>query len=132
MSEVTAIEPKKLDLVVDQELVDYIERLSYEESSLKDIILTYLDAHKADADDSAVNNVVFASYQEKHFKAKTEYELAKQRVTHEYIPACLENHQYDWNLDYATNVLTITVYCECGIKALEEYLCKLTSQQTEE
>lgn len=119
----------KLEITVSQELVDYIERLSYEEASYKDIILTYMDAHKDDVDDSAVNSAVFKSYQDKHIKAKAEYELAKTKITNEYIPSCLVDHKYSWNLDYVTNILTITVECDCGIKALEEYLCNLTSQE---
>lgn len=114
---------KTMTLEVNQELVNYIERLSYEEASYKDIILTMLEIHKGDADGSAVDNPVFRAYQEKYSKAKAEYELAKERITKEYIPDCLKNHQTDWNLDFETNVLTITVSCDCGVEALEEYLC---------
>lgn len=119
----------KIEIRVDQQLVDYIERLSYEEASLKDIILTYMDAHKSDADDSAINNPIFKSYQDKYIAAKSEYEIAKNRITKEYIPTCIENHKYEWNLDFETNILTIEIKCDCGIEALKEYLCSLNSQK---
>ena len=115
---------KQITITVNQELVNYIERLSYEEASYKDIIVTLLEAHKNDADGSAIDNPVFKSYQEKYAKAKSEYELAKNQITKEYIPECLINHNYDWNLDFSTNELTITVNCDCGTAALEEYLCQ--------
>lgn len=115
----------KLVVTVGQELVNYIERLSYEEASYKDIILTMLENHKNDADGSSIDNPVFKAYQDKYSNAKTEYELAKSKITAEYIPECLREHQCDWNLDYSTCKLTITVKCECGQAALEEYLaCK--------
>ena len=113
---------KELKIEVSQELVDYVERLSFEESSLKDIITTYLDIHKSDKDDTAINNPIFESYQRKYVAAKTEYELAKKKITAEYVPECLLNHQYDWSLDFSLNILTINVKCDCGIAALEEYL----------
>lgn len=116
---------KTIKVTVDQELVNYIERLSYEEAAYKDIILTLLETHKGDPDGSSVDNPVFRSYQEKYSKAKAEYELAKERITKEYIPDCLKDHQTDWSLDFGTNLLAITVSCDCGIEALEEYLCTL-------
>lgn len=115
---------KTITVTVNQELVDYIERLSYEEASYKDIIMTLLEAHKGDTDGSAIDNPVFKAYQEKYAKAKSEYELAKTQITKEYIPECIIDHKYDWNLDFSTNELTITVYCDCGVAALEEYLCQ--------
>ena len=113
---------KVLKLEVSQELVDYIERLSFEEASLKDIITTYLDLHKEDKDDSAINNPIFESYQKKYLAAKTEYELAKKRITAEYIPDCLLDQQYDWNLDFSSNILTINVKGESSVAVLNEYL----------
>ena len=115
---------KKFTVEVNQELVNYIERLSYEESSYKDVIMTMLEAHKGDPDGSTIDNPVFKAYQEKYSRAKAEYELAKQKVTDEYIPDCLKEHQTEWNLDFATNVLTVSVLCECGEKVLEDYLCQ--------
>ena len=126
------MQTNSITIVVDQELVDYIERLDFEYLSLKDIIVTYLDLHKTDTDDSAINNAVFTSYQNKYNKAKVEYELAKKQLTDQYIPSCLYDHKYSWSLDYSSNVLTITVECECGIKALEEYLCNSVSHQEEQ
>lgn len=114
---------KTIKLPVNQELVNYVERLSYEEASYKDVILTLLDAHKGDTDGSAIDNPVFKSYQEKYASIKAEYEMAKNEVTNQYVPDCLAGHQYDWNLDFSTNELTITVRCDCGVAALEEYLC---------
>ena len=118
------MEGNTIKVEVNQEMVNYVERLSYEESSYKDIITTMLEMHKGDPDGSAIDNPVFKAYQEKYAKAKAEYEMAKQQITRDFVPECLQDHQTDWNLDYATCELTITVYCDCGKAALEEYLCR--------
>lgn len=115
---------KTIKVSVNQELVDYVERLSYEEESYKDVIMTLLEAHKNDPDGSSIDNPTFKAYQEKYARAKAEYEMAKKEITNQYIPDCLLEHQHDWKLDFASNELTINVYCDCGIAALEEYLCQ--------
>lgn len=115
---------KSFDVVVPQEFVDYVERLSYEEASFRNIVLTYLDLHKTDVDDTAINNPVFQSYQKKFMEASTAYELAKSKITKDFVPECLKNHQVEWNLDFNTNTLTITVKCDCGVEVLNEYLAK--------
>lgn len=113
---------KSFVVIVPQEFVNYVERLSYEESSLRNIIITYLDMHKSDTDDTAINNPIFQSYQKKYMDASTAYEIAKSKITKDFVPECLSNHQVNWNLDFNTNELTITVNCDCGIEVLDEYL----------
>lgn len=115
---------KSFTVNVNQELVNYIERLAYEESSYKDVIMTLLEMHKGDPDGSSIDNPVFKAYQEKYANAKAEYEMAKNQITEEYIPDCLKEHKTEWNLDFATGELKISVLCECGEKILEEYLCR--------
>ena len=120
----------KKTVEVSQDLVNYIERLDYEATSYKDVILTLLDAHKGDTDGSAIDNPVFKSYQEKFSKIKAEYDLAKNQITQEYIPDCLKEHQVDWSLEYSTCLLTINVKCDCGVEALGKYLDEM--KKTEE
>ena len=115
---------KTYTVEVNQELVNYIERLSYEEASYKDVILTMLEAHQNDTDSSVIKSPVFRAYQEEYSRVKAEYEMAKKQITEEYIPDCLKDHRTEWNLDFTTNELTISVLCECGEKILEDYLCR--------
>ena len=115
---------KKYIVEVNQELVNYIERLSYEEASYKDVIMTMLEAHKGDVDGTVVDNPVFKSYQEKYSQVKAEYEMAKAQVTEEYVPDCFKEHRVEWSLDFNTNELTVSVLCDCGEKILEDYLCQ--------
>ena len=49
--------------------------------------------------------------------------MAKLEVEKLYIPKELYNqHQYNWSIDFSTNVMTIEVLCECGIKILEDII----------
>lgn len=112
----------EIKIEVAQELVNYIERLQYEVDAYKDVITTLMNAHVGDSDGAFVNSAVFTSYSEKFAEAKAEYELAKEQMTQQYIPSCLTEHNTSWALDFATCQLTITVNCECGQAALDEYL----------
>lgn len=114
---------KAFEVEVTEELANYIEKLDYEAMAYKDIIITMLEAHKNDQDSSCIDSPVFKAYQEKFSNAKAEFDLAKNSITNEFIPDCLKGHKIDWNLNYSTKILTVNVYCDCGEKALEEYLC---------
>lgn len=53
-------------------------------------------------------------------ESEAEFELAKQAITETYVPDYLEGHQTEWNLDYATKVLTINILCDCDIPELDK------------
>lgn len=112
---------KQIKLIVTQEMVNYLQRLSFEVQTREEIITKLLETHKDDVDDSLFISKPFLKYSEELSRIKAEFELAKIEVENLYIPDVLRGvHQYKWNVDFATNEMTIDVLCECGIKALED------------
>lgn len=112
---------KQIKLVVTQEMVNYLQRLSFEVQTREEIITKLLETHKDDVDDSLFTSKPFLKYSEELSRVKAEFELAKLEVEKLYIPKVLYGlHQYKWNVDFSTNEMTIDILCECGIKALED------------
>lgn len=112
---------RKLEINVTQEMIDYLQRLNFEVQTREEIVTKLIEMHKDDADDSLFVSKPFLKYSEELSRVKAEYELAKVEVEKLYIPKVLYGqHQYNWNVDFSTNVMTIEVLCECGIKALED------------
>lgn len=112
---------RKLEINVTQEMIDYLQRLNFEVQTREEIITKLIEMHKDDTDDRLFVSKPFLKYSEELSRVKAEYELAKVEVEKLYIPKVLYGqHQYNWNVDFSTNVMTIEVLCECGIKALED------------
>lgn len=111
---------KKIDINVTQETINYLQRLSFEIETRKEVIAKLIEMHKDDIDDSLFVSKPFLKYSEELSRVKAEYELAKTEAEKLYVPEVLYGqHEYNWSIDFATNVMTIDVLCECGIKALE-------------
>ena len=111
---------KKIEIIVAQEMVDYLQRLNYEVFTREEIIAKLIEMHKDDTDDSLFVSKPFLKYSEELSRIKAEYEIAKVEAEMLYIPKELYGkHEYKWSLDFATNVMTINVLCDCGVAALE-------------
>ena len=112
---------KQIKLNVTQEMVNYLQKLNFEVQTREEIVTKLLEMHKDDTDDSLFVSKPFVKYSEELARVKAEYELAKVEVEKLYIPKTLYGiHQYNWNIDFSTNEMTIDVLCECGVRALEE------------
>lgn len=92
---------------VNQETVDYLQRLHYEIESREDIIQRIIEAHALDEDAAVIRSVLFRKYQEELSELKAEYEFAKQEVTNQYIPDEVKKENVTWQLDFQTATLTI-------------------------
>ena len=92
---------------VNQETVDYLQRLHYEVESREDIIQRIIEAHALDEDASVISSAQFRKYQEELSELKAEYEIAKQEVTNQYIPDEVKKENASWQLDFQTSTLTI-------------------------
>lgn len=111
---------KKIEINVTQEMVNYLQRLNYEVFTREEIIAKLLEMHKDDTDDSLFVSKPFLKYSEELSRVKAEYEMTKLEVEKLYVPSELYGkHQYNWSVDFTTNIMTIDVLCECGITALE-------------
>ena len=92
---------------VNQETVDYLQRLHYEVECREDIIQRIIEAHALDEDAAVIRSVPFRKYQEELSELKAEYEFAKQEVTNQYIPDEVKKENATWQLDFQTATLTI-------------------------
>lgn len=112
---------RQIKIDITQEMINYLQRLNFEVQTREEIITKLLEIHKDDSDDSLFTSKPFLKYSEELSRVKAEYELAKLEVEKLYIPKVLYGkHQYNWNIDFSTNEMTVDVICECGIKALDE------------
>lgn len=87
---------------VDQDVVDYLERLTYETRGKMNLIDYVVTAHAADADASVVEGRPFASLMAGYEKAAAEYEAAKTRFAEDNGIS-----GKNWTIDFAT--------CECTV-----------------
>jgi len=111
---------KQITIIVPQEVTNELQRASMEATSRQGVIDRYLEKHMDDADSSAIEAKPFKHFMSLLAEAEAEFELAKEAITNTYVPDYLREHDVDWMLDYATNVLTITINCDCDIPELEK------------
>ena len=106
---------KTITVNVPERTVNEIERASFEVSSRRGVIDRYLEKHMNDVDGSAINSKPFNHFMSLLTEAEAHFELAKQEIEDVYVPALVKEHSYEWNLDYKSKILTITIKCDCEI-----------------
>lgn len=89
-------------IIVDKETVTALHRAHYEYESYKDVVMSCLDLHRLDTDDSFLNSNIFKGYQDKAQKAFIAYNELKGDLEKKY-----ELKNTVWNLDFTTGELTI-------------------------
>ena len=92
------------EITVDQELTNYIERLSREVEGTKEIIAFMLENNKN------VNTEAFKSYKKEFDATKAEFDLAREDVQKKYVPQALIDADGDntsWELDYGTAIIKV-------------------------
>lgn len=107
---------KTIQVVIPEEIVNEIERCQYEVNSRQGVIDRYLERHMNDNDGSAIESAPFQHFMSLLSEAETEYEMAKERVTKEFVPDILKEHQIEWSLDFLTGIMTINILCDCEIE----------------
>lgn len=101
--------------VNDTELVEKLERDGMEVTAYTDNLNFLLSNHPEL--DTAVDK-----YTQKKINAEQNYEKDKKELSNTYIPEYLrEKHSWSWSLDFATEIMTICVDCECGIQELKKH-----------
>lgn len=110
---------KTITVLVDQQDINEVQRAGFEVDGRRGVIDRYLEKHMNDVDESAINSKPFIHFMSLLCESEAHYELAKQRLEENYIPDFLKGHSYNWNLDYATKEMTITVLCDCAIDGVE-------------
>ena len=113
---VKRISENKLEIKLPEEVVNTVQRAAFEYETYRDNIAFLLDTRRDD--ESLLDSPNFKRYCKLQAEAKATFELAKQEVEKMCVPADLAGHRVEWNLDYATQIVTLTVKCECGIAIL--------------
>ena len=98
-----------INIKVNNEMVDYMERLSYEVEGSKRIIKELITDN---ADNSSVlEGATFKKYNQRYEEKFAAYEVAKQELQKEYIPKVLieDKVPLNWNLDFSSGIMTVTI-----------------------
>lgn len=111
---------REIKIDINQELVNYIERLHFEVESRKDIIQRIIEAHANDSDADVLMSPAFKSYSKELADFVAEYEIAKNELQDNYVPKYLEGHKYNWELKFETKQLVISILCDCEIPELKK------------
>lgn len=109
---------KTLVIEIPEETVNELQRCEFEINARQGVIDRYLDKHMKDNDSSAIESKPFKHFMSLLAEAEAEFELAKNKVTEEFLPEYLKGHECDWIVDYTTKNMTITVKCNCDIPEL--------------
>lgn len=94
---------------IDENIVADIQLHDASVITHKAVIQDMLTTHAYDKVDVVTNNVVFKKYQEDLNKEFIAFEAAKNVMIERYVPAEIRAGSFDWNLDYNTCKLTVTV-----------------------
>ena len=94
------------------ELSHDLERTSYEISMYEAVVDRYLDRHALEPD--MLESPTFLKYLHNLTEKNIEYQQLKNIVTDTVIGP-FKDHECDWNLDFNTERITITVKCDCDI-----------------
>lgn len=97
---------KTIKVEINQETIDYLQRLHFEVEAHQDVIQRIIESHSADQNADILESKVFEKYSKRLSDLKAEYELAKQEVSNTYIPDEYKEFA-KWNIDFNTRIMTI-------------------------
>lgn len=112
---------KTFRITVNNELVDYLQRLDFEMAARRNVINALFDIHKTDPDASVLDSAPFKKYHKELVEATAEWEFAKKQVPEKCMPKWLNEHEYNWTLDTITKEFQIDILCDCDIPELADY-----------
>lgn len=107
-----------LVIEIPEDVSSYIQRLSYEVESMKEIVSLLMENNRHDS--SFIQTPIFKEYSKELTEAIASFELAKSELEKNFVPEELKEHNYNWNLDFSTYELTIEVLCDCGLEVLKK------------
>lgn len=96
-----------IEITINNETVDYMERLSYEVEGAKRVIKELISDN--DLNPIILEGEIFKKYNERYEEKFAAFEIAKQQLERDYIPEVLKSINTRWNLDFGTGIMTITV-----------------------
>jgi hypothetical protein len=104
---------KIIEIPIPQETINYMQAIALNVNGRKDL-LTFI------ANQLGVDSKPFRDYEKEYLDYNAEYELAKNEFRDKYIPKELQKHQVKWTISYVTNILTMEILCDCGVKIAED------------
>lgn len=95
---------KHFEVKVNNETVDYIERLAFEVEGMKKVVKEII----TDAQDNpaVLDGAAFQTYEKRYQERNAAYEVAKNELQKTWIPQDLQNKIVTWNLDFSTGILS--------------------------
>lgn len=109
MSKVVELNNEVKVVLVDEEVVADIQLKQMEYETRAAIVREFLTEHQLDTDDRALTSPVFTRFQKDTAKSRLVWERAKDQMALKFIPDNLKDKVKNWNLNYGTNELTLTV-----------------------
>lgn len=109
---------KKINLPLNIETKNYLQRLGYEVDSKAFIIDRLFTNHKNDVDESLFNSIPFKKYMKEYEEVQAEYSLAKNDLT-QHIKKIISQQenldiktiQLDWNIpNFDDEIIEVTIY----------------------
>lgn len=97
---------KRFEVKVNNETVDYLERLNFEVEGMRRVIKEIITDNIYNS--TVLDGETFKTYNSRYEERVAAYELAKQELTANYIPAEILNSDClsQWNLDFNTGILS--------------------------
>lgn len=93
---------------IEQADMSYMQRLTYEVNSRKDVIATMIENHAADTDDRVLSSPAFITYHDQLSKLYAEYEIAKTEFAAAHLPEKYRDMANAvWMLDFSTGEMII-------------------------
>lgn len=107
---------RNLKIDITEDTVSKIQRIHSETEARMLLLNRLMETHKDDA--SFIDSALFKKYHEEYVTMSTAFDEAKHVLETDYIPKYLQDHQLNWNLDYATCQLNVDILCDCDIPEL--------------
>lgn len=111
---------REITIVAPTEIVEEMERIAYEKNAREHVIDRLFEKHQNDADGGIIDSEPFKHFMAKLAEVLAEEELMMNKISKEVIPESLQEHSIQWNLDFATHELKVTIVCDCEIEGLDE------------
>ena len=104
---------RKIIVSCPQDLTLELEKNYYEITVLQQLIDRYIDNHP-EIEDIFETKIGFNLLQRLTEK-QTNYETLKNILTKNVIPEYLQNHTFNWSLDFLNSEVVINILCDCEI-----------------
>lgn len=97
----------KYEIKINEEMVNYMERLSFEVEGSKRIIKEIIMDNVSNP--SVLEGETFKKFNQRFEEKHAAFEIAKSELEKNYIPEVLNGVAFNWNLDFSTGIMTLDI-----------------------